>query len=57
VTNSHVHRRFVTLGIGSDTQVQIMAGLKIGEQYVTLGKDSVSDGAAVSIQPDARRPA
>ncbi|MCA1596569.1 MAG: efflux RND transporter periplasmic adaptor subunit, partial [Chloroflexi bacterium] len=54
IKDSHAQRRAVTLGLASDTQAQVLTGLQPGDQYVVSGVDSVTDGALVTVQPDAR---
>lgn len=55
VDNGHAHRQFVTIGVSDDTSAQILTGLKPGDQFVSFGKETVSDGSAVSAKPDARQ--
>ena len=46
---SSARRREVTLGLESDTMVEILAGLEIGEQVVSEGQNFLTDGDPVRI--------
>jgi multidrug efflux pump subunit AcrA (membrane-fusion protein) len=41
------HKRSVTLGQRQGDDIEILTGLRSGEQVVTLGRQHLADGAAV----------
>jgi multidrug efflux pump subunit AcrA (membrane-fusion protein) len=43
-------RRKIRLGIEQGNRIQVVEGLKPGEQLVVAGMNSLSDGAAVRIE-------
>ncbi len=45
--NSVAHARTVTVGASTDTIVQIVSGLSVGDQVVTTGASALSDGQTV----------
>jgi membrane fusion protein (multidrug efflux system) len=52
VENSKASVRKVTLGFFRGSDVQILSGLKAGEQLIVSGHRYVSDGQAIQIQPN-----
>lgn len=49
VENNVAHRREVEVGIESATRVEIISGLRAGDQVVAEGQDQLNDGDAVTI--------
>ena len=49
VENGKAVRRFVKTGIESGIRTQILSGLKLGEQLVIEGQESITDGVKVNI--------
>lgn len=49
VDNNMVNKRDVKLGLEVGQKVQVIEGLKEGEQIVTIGKESLNDGSLVQI--------
>jgi membrane fusion protein (multidrug efflux system) len=45
-------RRAVTLGLEEDDNVEILAGLTVGERVVVAGQGGLEDGAPIKILPD-----
>jgi RND family efflux transporter MFP subunit len=52
VSGDRVQRRAITLGEGTEDQVEIRSGLKTGETVVAEGSSALYDGARVWIQPE-----
>lgn len=47
--DSSIEQRAVTTGLTTDTQVEILSGLKEGDKVVTAGQSNLQDGARVEI--------
>jgi RND family efflux transporter MFP subunit len=50
VSGNTAHRREVKLGLGNDEVVEVLSGLKEGEDLVVTGQDYLEDGAPVSVE-------
>ena len=44
--------RAVTTGLANKTQVEILSGLKAGEEVVTAGQVNLEDGVKVDVVPE-----
>ena len=47
--DGNAHRRVIRKGLVQDTQVEVMQGLKIGEQVITAGQAFLKDGMPVRL--------
>ncbi len=45
-------QRPVTTGLSTDSQIEIMSGLKAGDNVVIAGQSNLTDGAAVNVVPN-----
>ena len=54
IQGGHARQRYIHIGMMNDTRAQVISGLEPGDRYITAGKDSVIDGAAVTVEPDVR---
>jgi len=52
LSGDKVQRRAVEIGVDEGTWVEIKGGLREGEEIVTAGADSISDGTTVRVQRD-----
>ena len=55
--DSTVGMQVVKTGVTDDDQVQVLSGLKPGDQVVVDGADRLRDGAKVKVSPDKGDPA
>jgi multidrug efflux pump subunit AcrA (membrane-fusion protein) len=52
-TGGKAERRSVTLGLNDGTRVEIVSGVKAGEQVIVDGQAGLPDGAAISVTNEA----
>jgi len=55
--DSVAHTRKVETGVREPDKVQVLKGLKSGEQVVTVGGLGVEDGAKVRVEKPEEKPA
>jgi multidrug efflux pump subunit AcrA (membrane-fusion protein) len=55
--DSVAHERKIEVGVKESDKVQIVSGLKPGEQVITLGGVGLEDGSKVRVEKAAEKPA
>lgn len=56
IRGGHAHWRAVELGIESDHFLEVKKGVHAGDEVATVGRSSLTDGIAVSVEPAAKSP-